>query len=110
MATEQSFVDYVVDQMQDAGDIRSGKMFGEYGLWDNRKFFALICNNQLFIKPTEPGGEYIGEPTLAPPYPGAKDYFLIEEKLEDRDWLCGLVLTTTAALPEPKPKRKKKSK
>ena len=37
----------------------------------------------------------------APPYPGAKDYFLIEN-VDDRDFLTALTLTTCQALPEAK--------
>lgn len=36
--------------------------------------------------------------------------FLIEDKLDDPDWLCDLVEITVKELPEPKPKRKRKRK
>jgi hypothetical protein len=39
------------------------------------------------------------------PYPGAKPCFLIEEKLEDSEWLKKLVEITVKELPEPKPKK-----
>lgn len=110
MASDQSFVDYVVEQMEPAGAISSRKMFGEYGIYADGKFFAAICDNKLFVKPTEAGRAFIGDPVEAPPYPGAKDYFLIEEQLEDREWLSKLVRITTDALPAPKPKKKKKAK
>jgi len=37
----------------------------------------------------------------------AKPAFLIEDRLEDREWLTELVRITAAALPFPKPKKKK---
>lgn len=107
MASDQAFVDFIVDQLEEAGDITSRKMFGEYGVYCNGKIFALICDNKLFIKPTESGKAFIEDVVEAPPYPGAKLYFLIEEKVEDRDWLCQLVRVTAAELPEPKPKKRK---
>lgn len=105
MASDQSFVDFIVDQLEDSGKISARKMFGEYGVYVDGKIFALICDNKLFIKPTEGGRSFIGEFEEAPPYPGAKLYFLISDKLDDREWLCELVNITARELPEPKKKR-----
>ena len=105
MASDQKFVDFIVDQIQGAGTISCKKMFGEYGLYADQKIFALVCDNKLFIKPTEAGRQFIGNVVEAPPYPGAKPSFLIEEQIEDREWISELVRITVAALPEPKPKK-----
>ncbi len=110
MASDQEFVDFVVDQIEHAGQIRSRKMFGEYGVYSDNKIFALICDNKLFIKQTEGGRAFIKDVVEAPPYPGAKPKFLIEDKLEDREWLSELVRITVKELPEPKPKKKKRKK
>ena len=110
MASELNFVEFVVDQIEDAGIITFRKMFGEFALYSDRKVVALICDNQLFIKPTDEGRAFIGEPTEAPPYSGAKMYFLIEDELNDREWLSNLIRITAIALPEPKPKKKKQAK
>lgn len=82
-------------------------MFGEYGVFANGKIFALICDNKLFIKPTVSGREFIKDVVESPPYKGAKPSFLIEDKIEDREWLSELVRITVRELPEPKPKKKK---
>ena len=108
MASDQEFVDFVVDQIENAGQVTYRKMFGEYGIYADGKIFALICDNKLFIKPTEGGRAFIREVVEAPPYPGAKPSFLIEEKLENRDWISELVRITVKELPEPKPKKRKK--
>ena len=108
MASDLSFVEYIVDQIENAGEIRYRKMFGEYAVYCNEKMTALICDNQLFIKPTEAGRAFIGDVIEAPPYPGAKNSFLIEDKMDDREWLSQLVRITAKELPMPKPKRKKK--
>jgi TfoX/Sxy family transcriptional regulator of competence genes len=108
MASDLSFVEFVVDQMENTGTVTYRKMFGEYAVYCNGKVVALICDNRLFIKPTESGRSFIGDVVEAPPYPGAKMSFLIEDKLEDREWLSHLVRITAKELPEPKPKKKKK--
>lgn len=108
MASDQSFVDFVVGQIDHPGEITDRKMFGEYGLFCDKKIFALICDNKLFMKPTDAGKEFIGTPKEAPAYPGAKPSLLIDEQLEDREWLSELVRITVDQLPEPRPKKKKK--
>ena len=107
MASDKAFVDFVLDQIENAGEITAKPMFGEYGVFSNKKIFALICDNKLFIKPTEAGRAFIKDPLEAPPYPGAKLSFLIEDKLEDREWLSHLVRISLEELPEPKPRKKK---
>lgn len=107
MATDQEFVDFLADQMAGAGDITFRKMFGEYALYCDGKVVALVCDNQLFVKPTPGGRARIGEPVEAPPYPGAKMYFLIESAFEDREWIADLIRTTAKELPPPGPKRRK---
>ena len=110
MASDLGFVEFVVDQLDD--DLRASyrMMFGEYALYSGGKVFALICDDRLYIKPTDDGRAYIGRPVEAPAYPGAKPSFLIEDRLEDGDWLSELARITLRALPAPKPKKKKGTK
>ena len=107
MASKQEFVDWVIEQIGDAGEITYKHMFGEFGVYSDGKIFALICDNKLFVKPTESGRKYIGDVVEAPPYPGAKNSFLIEEGLENGEWLNELVRLTCRELPEPKRKQGK---
>lgn len=110
MATEQSTVDYIIEQMAGAGVISARKMFGDYGFYCDGKIIGLICDDQLFVKPTDGGRDFIGEPTEAPAYPGAKNSFLIDaEKWDDADWMAELIQISYRELPEPKPKKKKKT-
>lgn len=107
MASDQNFVDFVMEQVKNAGAITAKKMFGEYGIYADGKLFGLICDNKLFIKPTIAGREFIGDVMEAAPYEGAKPSFLIEEKIEDSDWLSELVSVSLNELPIPKSKKKK---
>ena len=107
MASEQNFVDFVIEQIRNAGEVTAKKMFGEYGIYADGKLFGLICDNKLFIKPTISGREFIGNVIEAPPYEGAKPSFLIEEEIDDSDWLSELVRISLNELPPPKPKKKK---
>jgi DNA transformation protein and related proteins len=110
MASDLEFVEYVCDQLGGADRITFRKMFGEYAVYCEGKVVALICDNQLFVKPTLAGRSAIGGVVEAPPYPGAKPHFLIEERLDDREWLANLIRATHAELPPPKPKKPKARK
>ncbi len=108
MATDKEMMEFIVEQIENAGEITYIKMFGEYGIYSDGKIFGLVCDNKLFIKPTLIGKEFMNNVIEAPPYPGAKNYFLIEDKLEDSEWLSELIRLTLSELPPPKPKKKKK--
>jgi TfoX/Sxy family transcriptional regulator of competence genes len=107
MASDGDFVKYVVEQIEDAGVITYRKMFGEYAIYVDSKVIALVCDNQVFVKPTEEGRSFIANPKEAPPYPGARPHFLIEGGFEDREWFSELIRRTADALPLPKPKKKR---
>lgn len=106
MASSQDFVEYVCGQMRDAGVITYKKMFGEYGVYCDSKIFALVCDNQLFVKITEAGRQLMPDCETGAPYSGAKPHFLIAD-LEDTQLLSEMVAKTCAELPVAKPKKKK---
>ena len=108
MASDLSFVEYVVGQFEKDCVVTYKRMFGEFGLYSDGKFFAAICDDKLFVKPTEGGRAFIGEVVEAPPYPGAKLSLLIGDQIEDSQWLSELARITARELPEPKPKKSRK--
>ena len=78
MASSLEFVEYAAGQLAGAGEITWKRMFGEYGLYCNGLFFAVICDNQLFVKMTEAGLQLAPDLPQAQPYNGAKNHFLLE--------------------------------
>ena len=105
MASTRDFVDFVVDQLDADCGVTSRMMFGEYALYSRGKLFALICDDQLFFKPTQGGRDFIGSVIEAPPYPGAKNSFLIRDQIDDGAWMSQLVRVSVKELPEPKKKK-----
>lgn len=106
MGSDREFVAFVCEQLRGAGDISSRRMFGEAAVYLGDKVVGLVCDNQLFIKATEAGRAKIGEPTEAPPFAGATDWFLMAD-LDDPDLLADIVRVTAEALPAAKIKAKK---
>ena len=104
MACNPDFVQYIIDQCLGAGEIAVKKMMGDYCAYCDGVLFGLICDNNLYVKVTEPGREVLKEVILRPPYDGAKDYFYIAD-VDDQDYLERLIRATLPALPKPKAKK-----
>lgn len=103
MALKQSTVDFILEQIREAGIISAKKLFGEYGVYCDGKIVALVCDDQLFVKPTNAGKAFISAVDMGCPYPGAKPYFFISgEMWDDYEWLTSLITITAAELPLPK--------
>ena len=104
MACNADFVQFIVDQCSGAGEIAVKKMMGDYCIYCDGVLFGLICDNNLYIKVTEPGKVLLKEVILRPPYDGAKDYFYISE-VDDCDHLVALIKATLPVLLKPKAKK-----
>lgn len=101
MGTSKETVTYILDQLAPL-PVRARAMFGEYALYCDEKVVGLICDDTLFIKPTEVAPALVTEPELSPPYPGAKDYYVISgDRIEDGEWLQALVRQSADARPAP---------
>ena len=109
MASDPKAVAFIVDQAGGAaGDVAARPMFGEYGLYLGGKLVALVCDDQLFVKPTAAGRALAPDAEEAPPYPGAKPSLLIDaDRWDDADWLGELLRVTAAELPLPKARTKR---
>jgi DNA transformation protein and related proteins len=111
MATRQSTVDFILDQLGALPAVRAHKMFGEYALYCDEKVVALVCDDQLFVKITPAGKAFVGDQYQeGEAYEGAKPSMLIgAEEMDNSDRLCELVRITAAALPAAKPRRTRKT-
>lgn len=111
MPSSQETADYILGQIEGAGEVSIRKMFGEFGVYCDGKFVGAVCDNSLFLKPTEAGRVFAPELEEGSPYPGAKPHLLIDaDLLEDTTRLRELVRRTWAALPAPRPKPPRKEK
>lgn len=105
MASKQSTVDFIVEQIAAAGNVAAKKMFGEYGIYCDGKIVALVCDDKLFVKSTAAGKTFAGKLKEAPAYPGARPGLLIPaDKWDDSDWLAKLIRITASELSVPKKK------
>ena len=69
----------------------------------------MICDDQFFHQDHRmQEGVSPRDSTEAPPYEGAKPYFLIED-LDDRDFLTEFITATCRELPMPKAEKQKRN-
>ena len=89
---DDSFRDFVLDQLHDLGQIDCWRMFGSYGLYHGGVFFGIISKGRLYFKTdplTRPEYERRG---MAPFQPSAKQtlksyYEVPVEVVEDDEQL-----------------------
>lgn len=88
MATSQSTVDFLLDQLAGQGVFSVRKMFGEYCLYLAGAPVGLVCDDQLFLRDAPTLRALIGEVALGEPYPGAKPHICITaDQWDDRQAL-----------------------
>lgn len=112
MASDPHTVEFIVEHMSlVAPSARSRPMFGEHAIYCEDRVVALVCDNRLFVKMTPGTSEIVRDQTeTAPPYPGAKECYVIDEALwRDAEYLGSLATRAAADLPKPKPRKKKRT-
>lgn len=112
MTTRPGTVAWIVEQSGGPGVLSARKMFGEYALYRDGKLVALVCDDQLYLKPNPAGRAFLGDDLVeAPPYPSAKPSFVVSgERWDDGEWMTELFRISAEALPAPKPKSPKRAK
>lgn len=110
MATKQSTIDYILDQLISIGDVSARKMFGEYALYSDGKVVGLVCDDTLYIKITEQGKQFVGRHYKEGcAYKGAKTSMVIDDdRIENREWLSELIRITAENILPPKKKKLRK--
>lgn len=108
MATSKEFHDYVVENLQKVGDVFTRKMMGEYLVYYQDKLIGDICNNCLFLKPTESVLCLMPDVDRGYPYEGAKTLMVIVNEIENTEFMAEVLNAMYKELPEPKKKIKQK--
>lgn len=102
MATSLGFVDYVCEQLQEVGNIRYRKMFGEYMVYVNDKPIVLICDDTVFVKKISCIEEKMKDALVGFPYQGAREHYILD--VDQRDFCKEIVTEVERVTPLPKKK------
>jgi len=90
---DESFKDFVLDQLRALDAVEARRMFGGFGLYQDETFFGIVHKGKLFFKVDETTIGAYRKHRMKPFRPNAKQmlksyYQLPVEVLEDPDELC----------------------
>ncbi|HAY73698.1 MAG TPA: hypothetical protein DCY31_07670 [Ruminococcaceae bacterium] len=105
MATTKEYIDFVCEQIERYGEVRSRKMFGEYMAYLNEKPVLLVCDNTVFVKKLPELAEMMKDAECGFPYEGAKESYILD--IENDGLLDRIIPLLGEIVPLPKPKKKK---
>ena len=106
MGTQPQTIAHLLDALAPL-PLSARKMFGEYALYLDGKVVALVCDDQLYLKPTAGATAALPDCPQGHPYPGAKLHLLVTDALDDPDPIVAALKAIAAELPAPKPKKPK---
>jgi TfoX/Sxy family transcriptional regulator of competence genes len=99
MSSRKDTVDFLLEQLSGIDDVRAKRMFGEFGLYVGDQFVAVVCDDDLFVKPTPGGRKFFPDVVERPPFARAKPWLLVPgERWEEAQWLARLFVITAREL------------
>ena len=106
MASSKEYLDFILDQLSDLGDISYRTMMEEFIIYYHGKIVGGIYDDRLLVKAVPSAIAYMPDASYELPYKGAKEMLLVDE-VDDKTFLTGLFNAMFDELPAPKPKKKK---
>lgn len=98
------FIDFVCNQLQPLGEVRSRKMMGDYVIYVDEKCVIIACDGLCYVKKIPEIEHLMTEAECGFPYDGAKEHYILD--IEHRTHSLQVVAILRDVLPYPK-KRKK---
>lgn len=106
VSSSKEYVEYVLEQLSDAGEVSSRAMMGEYVVYFCDKVIGGIYDDRFLVKPTPAAVSLLAGAEYQIPYEGAKEMLLVDA-IENRELMAQLLQAMYPELPERKPRKKK---
>lgn len=106
MATSESFITFVCEQIRGDYAVRYKKMFGEYMVYVNDKPVLLVCDDCVYVKKLPQLAALLQDADVGVPYDGAKEHYVLD--VEDADTAAAVIRILEQITPVPKKKTKEK--
>jgi len=107
MASSQEYLQFILGQLSQCGDITYRAMMGEFIIYYRGKIIGGIYDDRFLVKPVKSALAYMRVVSYEQPYEGAKEMLLVDE-VDDQDYLSGLLKAMYNECPTPKSKRRLK--
>ena len=104
MASSKEYLDFIMEQLADSGDVTCRAMMGEYILYYRGKVIGGIYDDRFLVKPTPSAAVLMPEAVMEKPYEGAKEMLLVDN-VENKEFLRELLEAVYGELPPPRKKR-----
>ena len=106
MAAEKEYLEFVMEQLSLAEDVRYRPMMGEYVIYCRDRVIGGIYDNRFLVKPVPSALSMIENARMEIPYEGAKEMILVED-MDDKVFLKKLAESIAEEVPAGRSKKKK---
>ncbi len=106
MASSKEYMEFILEQLSQAGEVSCRAMMGEYVLYYRGKVIGGIYDDRFLVKNIKAARALMPEAETELPYEGAKEMILVDN-VDDREFLKTLLEAMYDELPEPKAKKAK---
>ena len=104
MASSKEYLEYILGQLAEAGDVSWRAMMGEYIIYYRGRVIGGIYDDRFLVKPVKAAAAMMPEAQREIPYEGAKEMLLVDD-VDDREFLKELLEAMHDELPAPKKKK-----
>ena len=101
MSSSKEYLNYILEQLNEADEISHRAMMGEYILYCQGKVIGGIYDDRFLIKPTAAALRLMPDAAFVSPYEGAKKMLAVSE-VEDKEFLKELFDAVYEELPAKK--------
>ena len=105
MASSREYLEYVLEQLSEIGDISYRTMMGEYIFYYRGRVAGGIYDDRFLVKPTASAKRLMPDAPYELPYEGGSKMLLVED-IDNRSFLKELFEAIADELPEPKKKKR----
>lgn len=102
MACTQEYIDFVSQQIEGVGVIRTRRMFGDWCIYVDEKPVILACDELCYVKMHPAIADMMPDAQTGYPYDGAKLHYILD--IEHRDITSPVIKKLVEVLPYPKKK------
>lgn len=104
MASSKVYLDFIIEQLSEVGEVTYKPMMGEYIIYYRGKIVGGIYDDRLLVKPVKAAVSLMPDATYELPYEGAKEMLLVED-VDNKEFLTKLIVAMYDELPAPKKKK-----
>ena len=101
MATDKSYLAFILEQLSEAEEVSYRAMMGEYVIYCRGRVIGGIYDNRFLVKPVKSAVSMLPDAPYEVPYEGAKEMLLVED-VDDSEFLQKLACSVAGDLPAPK--------